>query len=82
MLASTCPHSLRKVEFAEGDSVFDEQREVLGLDQQGPPVSRRYNARILPVLLPCSESQRRLTWAQYHSPLDTSSGSHKSCGSR
>lgn len=35
--ARTHPHLLGEVELAEGDCVFDEQCEVLGLDQQGLP---------------------------------------------
>lgn len=46
-LVRTYPHLLGEVELAEGDSVFDEQREVLGLYQQGLPAGRgEVNGRV------------------------------------
>lgn len=38
MPATTHPCLLGEVKFAEGDSIFDEQCEVLSLDQQRLPV--------------------------------------------
>lgn len=46
-IVRTHPHLLGEVELAEGDSVFDEQREVLGLYQQGLPAGRgEVNGRV------------------------------------
>lgn len=78
----THPCLLGEVELAESDSVFDEQCEVLCLDQQGLPVGRGSQGQALLVLGPCLGSWGRLTQAQCRSPQGTSPGSRRSCGSR
>lgn len=57
----TCPCLLGEVELAEGDSVFDEKCEVLGLNQQGFPEDRWCTGSILLILGPALPRERKET---------------------